>query len=143
VPIAEWVIAMLVNLARDLRQMIRNQDSTTWDRSAVFQREIRGLTLGLWGYGGIGRETARLAKHMGLRVHVMSRRGVGPRRDFYCVPAPAIPRACCRIGCSRRARRRNFSRSSTFLVVALPLTKATEGLIGERDCRRCRVRRLS
>src|SRR5476649_1422033 len=71
VPIAEWNIAMMVNLTRDLRQMIRNQDAAVWDRSAVFQKEIRGMTLGLWGYGGIGRETARLAKHLGLRVHVL------------------------------------------------------------------------
>src|SRR5438105_2744665 len=62
VPIGEWNIAMMVNLARDLRQMIRNQDAARWDRSAVFQNEIRGLTVGLWGYGGIGRETARLAR---------------------------------------------------------------------------------
>src|SRR6476620_11013983 len=81
VPIAEWNVAMMVNLARDLRQLIRNQEATVWDRSAVFQREIRGLTVGLWGYGGIGRETARLARQMGLRVHVMARNGVGPAGD--------------------------------------------------------------
>ena len=39
--IAEWNVAMMVNLARDLRQLIRNQEATLWDRSAVFQREIR------------------------------------------------------------------------------------------------------
>src|SRR3954465_4930705 len=74
-PIAEWNVAMIVNLARNLRQMIRNQDTAIWDRLAVCQRESRGLTVGLWGYGGIGRETARVAKQLGLRVHVLSRRG--------------------------------------------------------------------
>ena len=53
--------------AATCRQMIRNQEHGVWDRSAVFQREIRGRTVGLWGYGGIGRETARLAKAMGMR----------------------------------------------------------------------------
>lgn len=48
IPIAEWNIAMMVNLARDLRQMIRNQDAGLWDQSARFQREIRGLTVGIW-----------------------------------------------------------------------------------------------
>src|SRR5215831_5593458 len=66
VPIAEWNLAMMVNLARDLRGMIRNQEAQIWDRAAVFQREIRGLTVGIWGYGGIGRETARLAKALGM-----------------------------------------------------------------------------
>ena len=36
VPIAEWNVSMIVNLARDLRQMIRNQDSQIWDRGARF-----------------------------------------------------------------------------------------------------------
>jgi len=78
-PVAEWNIAMMINLARDARQMIRHQEAARWDRSARFQREIRGLTVGLWGYGGIGRETARLASHLGLRVHVLTCRGVSPR----------------------------------------------------------------
>src|SRR5439155_10720232 len=65
VPIAEWNVAMMVNIARDLRRMIRNQDAQVWDRDARFQSEIRGLTVGLWGYGGIGRETARLLRAMG------------------------------------------------------------------------------
>src|SRR5581483_3831572 len=41
-PIAEWNIAMMVNLARDLRAMVRNQDAGAWDRDARFQRDIRG-----------------------------------------------------------------------------------------------------
>jgi len=54
VPIAEWNIAMMINLTRNLRQLIRNQDEAVWDRSAVFQRELRGATVGLWGYGELG-----------------------------------------------------------------------------------------
>src|SRR5690606_29636741 len=46
VPIAEWSCAMLVNLTRDLRQLIKNQEASVWDRGAIFQREIRGKTLG-------------------------------------------------------------------------------------------------
>ena len=65
ISIAEWCIAMIINLARDVRGMIRNQESGIWDRSARFQRELRGSVLGIWGYGGIGRETARVAKAMG------------------------------------------------------------------------------
>jgi hypothetical protein len=32
-----------------------------WERADRFQEEVRGRVVGLWGYGGIGRETARLA----------------------------------------------------------------------------------
>lgn len=133
VPIAEWVIAMLVNLARDMRQMIRNQDAAVWNRSAVFQREIRGLTLGLWGYGGIGRETARLARHMGLKVHVLTRSGVGPRQHSYHVPGTSDPEGVLPHRIFKAGEELDFLRDLDFLVIALPLTKATDGLIGERE----------
>ena len=133
VPIAEWNVAMMVNLARDFRQMVRNQEATVWDRSAVFQREIRGLTVGIWGYGGIGRETARLARQLGLRVHVLTRNGAGPRGNIYSVAgtgdlAGVLPDRVFKAG-----EELSFLSGLDFLVVALPLTKATEGLIGERE----------
>jgi phosphoglycerate dehydrogenase-like enzyme len=133
VPIAEWAVAMMVNLARNLRQMIRNQDAAVWDRSAAFQREIRGLTVGLWGYGGIGRETARLAKQMGLRVHAFARNGVGPARDVYAVPGTGDPEGVLPDRVFRAGEEIAFLKGLDFLVLGLPLTKATEGLIGERE----------
>lgn len=135
VPIAEWVIAMLVNLSRNLRQMVRNQEATVWDRSAVFQREIRGLTLGLWGYGGIGRETARLAKQMGLRVHVMTLKGIEPRRETYSVPGTGDPEGRLPDRVFKAGQELEFLGGLDFLVLALPMTKSTEGLVGERELR--------
>src|SRR5207245_947373 len=84
--IGEWNLAMMVNLARDLRAMVRNQEQAVWERLDRFQQEIRGRVVGLWGYGGIGRETARLAKALGMTVHVLVRSGVGPRHDTYVQP---------------------------------------------------------
>jgi len=135
VPIAEWNIAMMVNLARDARQMIRNQDAAVWDRSARFQREIRGLTVGLWGYGGIGRETARIASHLGLRVHVLTRHGVSPLKDTYCVPGTGDPEGVLPHRVFQAGEEMEFLPGLDFLIVALPLTTATEGLIGERELR--------
>lgn len=133
VPIAEWAIAMMVNLARDLRQMIRNQDAAVWDRSVRFQREIRGLTVGIWGYGGIGRETARLAKAFGLRVHVFARSGVGPRHDAYVVRGTGDPEGVLPDRVFKAGEEQAFLRGLDFLVLAMPLTKATEGLVGEAE----------
>lgn len=133
VPIAEWNIAMMVNLARDLRQMVRNQEQGVWDRAAVFQREIRGLTVGIWGYGGIGRETARLARQLGLRVHVLTRAAIGARGDIYGVPGTGDPEGVLPDRHFGAGEELEFLRDLDFLVVALPLTKATEGLIGERE----------
>ena len=133
VPIAEWNIAMMVNLARDLRRLIRHQDAAVWDRSAVFQREIRGLTVGLWGYGGIGRETARLAKQLGLKVHVLTRNAVGPRGNVYGVAGTGDPSGTLPDRVYRAGQELEFLSTLDFLILALPLTKATEGMIGERE----------
>jgi phosphoglycerate dehydrogenase-like enzyme len=133
VPIAEWNIAMMVALARNLRGMIRNQEAAVWDRSAVFQKEIRGLTIGIWGYGGIGRETARLAKAFGLKIHVMSRQPVGPRRDVYIVPGTGDPDGVLPDRQFTTGQELEFLSGLDFLILAVPLTKRTEGLIGERE----------
>jgi len=133
VPIAEWNIAMMVNLVRDFRQIIRHQEAAVWDRSAVFQRELRGATVGLWGYGGIGRETARLAKQMGLRVHVFARNGIGPTRNIYTVPGTGDPEGILPDRILKAGEELEFLRNLDFLILALPLTKTTEGLIGERE----------
>jgi phosphoglycerate dehydrogenase-like enzyme len=135
VPIAEWNLAMMVNLARDLRGMIRNQDAALWDNSARYQREIRGLRLGIWGYGGIGRETARLARALGLEVHVLTRHGVAPRNGVYQVPGTGDPSGTLPHHVWQSGDEEAFLGGLDFLVVAMPLTPATEGTIGERELR--------
>ena len=135
VPIAEWNIAMMINLARDVRHMIRNQDCGIWDRDMRFQREIRGSVVGFWGYGGIGRETARLAKSMGLTVHVMTRNGVKARVNTYAVvdtgdPAGRLPDRVFRID-----QKAEFLSGLDFLILAMPQTHNTEGIIGEAELR--------
>ncbi|MGD9633311.1 MAG: D-2-hydroxyacid dehydrogenase [Pirellulales bacterium] len=133
VPIAEWNIAMMINLARNLRQMIRHQERGHWDRSAEFQSEIRGKTVGIWGYGGIGRETARVARLFGMRVHVLSRSGVRPRHDMFTVPGTGDPDATLPHRVFKAGEEAEFLSDVDFLVVAMPLTKATAGLIGSRE----------
>ncbi len=135
VPIAEWNIAMMVNLARDLRGMIRNQEAAVWDNGARFQREIRGMRVGIWGYGGIGRETARLANVLGLEVHVMTRRGIQPRIDTYAVPGTGDDHGTLPHRVYQAGDELDFLRGLDFLIVAMPLSKATEGIIGERELR--------
>jgi phosphoglycerate dehydrogenase-like enzyme len=135
IPIAEWNLAMMVNLARNLRGMIRNQEAGIWDRAAVFQQEIRGLTVGIWGYGGIGRETARLAKAFGLRIHVMTRSGIQGRLNMYRVEGTGDPDGLLPDRVFGPGQEREFLSQLDFLVLATPLTRKTEGMIGESQLR--------
>jgi len=133
VPIAEWNVAMMINLARDLRGLIRNQDRGLWDRSKGFQREIRGSVVGIWGYGGIGRETARLSKTMGMRIHVLSRQGIKPRRNVYRVDETGDPENTLPDQVYLRGQEKEFLKNLDFLILSMPLTPSTKGLIGERE----------
>lgn len=133
VPIGEWNIAMMINLARDVRGMIRNQDTATWDRSPRFQREIRGSTVGFWGYGGLARETARLCKNMGMTVYALTRSGVAQRDDKYVVPGTGDPDGRYPDRVFKLDERFEFLRTLDFLVMAMPLTHASRGAVGEAE----------
>lgn len=138
VPIAEWNVAMMINLARDLRGLIRHQEAAVWDRSPRFQREIRGSVVGLWGYGGIGRETARLAKALGMTVHALTRRPVTPRADAYAVPGTGDPGGTLPDRVFLDDEKDEFLAGLDFLILALPQTAETTGLVGEAELRRLR-----
>jgi phosphoglycerate dehydrogenase-like enzyme len=133
VAIAEWNIAMSINLARDLRSLIRNQEAAIFDRSARFQREIAGSIMGIWGYGGIGRQTARLAKSLGLRVHVYTRQGLKPRPNHFVIPGTGDPEGVIpdRVFCP--GQEKEFLSSLDFLIMAIPLTERNRGIIGPEE----------
>lgn len=132
-PIAEWGLAMMVNLARDMRTLVRNQESRIWDRSAKFTSELRGKTVGLWGYGGIGRQTARLAKAFDMTVHVLSRTGQKSRSDSTCKPGTGDPDGSLPDKYFSEEQKFEFLRGLDFLILALPLTTRTEGLVGDEE----------
>ena len=134
VPIAEWNIGMMIALARDLRGMIRNQERGVWDRHARFQKELRGSTVGFWGYGGLSRETARLAKAMGLKVHVLVRGGVKKRRH-YLIPGTGDPEGVLPDRVFHMEQKFEFLGGLDFLIVAMPQTPASIGAIGEAELR--------
>lgn len=133
VPIGEWNMAMMINLARDVRSLIRNQEAQVWDRDARFQKEISGSVAGIWGYGGIGRETARLAKALHMKVHVLSRSGVKPRENIYCVPGTGDPNGTLPDRVFLMNEKEEFLKGLDFLIMAIPQTLNTEGIVGEGE----------
>ncbi|MFK7694149.1 D-2-hydroxyacid dehydrogenase [Paenibacillus sp. HJGM_3] len=133
--IAEWNVAMMINLLRDMRTMIRHQEAGVWDRSARFQKELRGSVAGIWGYGGIGRETARLLKAHGVKVHVMTRGGVRPRNRQFVLPNVGDPEGILPDRVFVKGQEAEFLEGLDFLILSMPLSDHTRGIIGERELR--------
>ncbi len=135
VAIGEWCLAMMIALTRDLRTMMRNQEAARWEREPRFANDIRGKVVGLWGYGGIGRETARLARALGMTVHVLTRSPIGPRENTYALAGTGdldgtLPHAVFRLD-----QAREFLAGLDFLILALPQTQTSRGLIGPAELR--------
>jgi phosphoglycerate dehydrogenase-like enzyme len=137
IPIAEWNVMMLLLWHRRLLEMLEHQRQHVWDRSARFQSELRGAIVGFYGYGGLARETARLARAMGLEVWALTRDGRTRARDgIYCVPGTGDPQGtlCHRVfGPEGKAE---FLAGLDYLILAMPITPETTGIVGEADLRR-------
>jgi phosphoglycerate dehydrogenase-like enzyme len=133
--IAEWNVGMMIALARDLRGMLRNQDHGVWERPTRFGAELRSRIVGMWGYGGIGRETARLAKTLGMAVHVLTRDGVKPRRDVFVLPHVGDPEGKLPDHVFTSGQERDFLGGLDFLILAMPLTQRSNEMVGETELR--------
>jgi phosphoglycerate dehydrogenase-like enzyme len=117
--IAEHAFGLMTVLARRFHLALRNQQRGVWDR-AIGQglSDLGGRTLGVVGLGDIGRAVARLGRAYGMRV-------VGCRRRD--VPTPEADRVY------PRAELHALLAEADYLVVAVPQTAHTEGLLGPAE----------
>ncbi|RDI95227.1 hydroxyacid dehydrogenase [Meiothermus sp. QL-1] len=66
--VAEYVLAAMLHLARNLAKAAAHVAAGGWDRSAFGGFELAGKTLGLLGLGEVGLRVARRARALGMRV---------------------------------------------------------------------------
>lgn len=124
VPMAEHAMALMLAFCRALNVCLRRGPEQLWHargaRRSLTGRmtELGGATLGILGYGGIGRETARLAKAFGMRVLALRRH---PAPDELADEVSGLD------GLDELLRR------SDYLLVSCALTEETRGLIGARE----------
>lgn len=71
--VAELTLALMLSLARELPRLDRNLRRGLWEKPRYQGREFRSRTVGIVGYGQIGRRVARLARAFGPRIVVHSR----------------------------------------------------------------------
>lgn len=137
-PIGEFAVAMMFALARRVPRMVRLQDRSEWPAhrwNTFVGTELRGKTLGVVGYGSIGREAARIAKQgLGMRVLALSHSG-DPRDRGYAEPGVGDPEGKLPEAWFTRDRLLDLIAQSDFVLVATPLTDETRNMIGEAELR--------
>jgi phosphoglycerate dehydrogenase-like enzyme len=139
VPIAEHVLGMLVALARRFRPAMEEQAEGDmrregWWSGTAIPRELSGRVLGLYGYGAIGRETARRARAFGMRVLALKRRPErAPEWDPELLRALGLPaeEPGVEVVLGPDGMDRLLAESDA-IVVAAPLTSETEGAFDAR-----------
>jgi D-3-phosphoglycerate dehydrogenase len=65
--VSELVLGLMIDLSRGITSAASSFHSGNTPKAAM-GRELRGSTLGVIGYGAIGREVVRIAKALGMRV---------------------------------------------------------------------------
>lgn len=135
-PIAEYVLAQILAFAHRMPRMVQHQMRTEWSsqRWADFvPREIRGRTLGLVGYGGIGREVARLGQALGMRVVATKRATSDPRYRGWRRPGIGDPEGVIPAKFYDPQDLAALLAESHYVVVSVPLTAQTRHLLGRAE----------
>lgn len=120
--LGEFVVAAILHFAKDLRRMVRSQEAARWDQFDV--EMVSGKTLGVIGYGEIGRAAAVRAHALGMKIHVIRRRPQLSEED------PIVEKSFT------TAQRGDMIAGCDYLLVAAPLTGETRGLVGPEEFRR-------
>jgi phosphoglycerate dehydrogenase-like enzyme len=106
--------------AKDFRRMIRNQMAGVWEAFDV--EWASGHTVGVIGYGDIGRAIAERACALGMTVLAVKRH-VSPSNSADPLVAETFT----------PDRRVEMISRCDYVVVAAPLTSETRGMIGEAE----------
>jgi phosphoglycerate dehydrogenase-like enzyme len=121
VPMAEHTLGLILALARNFPDSVRQQDEAIWSQQELWDKpqhlaEVNGQVLLIVGYGSIGRELAKRAKSFEMRVWGVTRSGKGERAHVERIfPSTELQEALP---------------EADYVVVCAPETAETKHLIG-------------
>jgi len=126
IPISEHVIGLMLCFCRKLHFFVRNQMERKWERNEAELmeqiEELSGKTVGIVGLGKIGSELAKKTKCLGMKV-------IATKRN------PNVPKPIYVDKLVNPENLKELLAESDFVVLTLPLTKETDGMLGEAQLR--------
>ncbi len=132
VNIGEYVITALLTWSHRILQLQELQKKSQWPSQQEFHRilmpeELRDKTIGIVGYGSIGREVARLAKPFGM--HILAMQQSDDHRDHgFIFPGLGDPEGTLPERYYTIKQLHDLLKASDVVVIAVPLTPQTRNL---------------
>lgn len=117
IPMAEYTTGVMLQIVRRQNEIYERQREGVWDRT-IRTEELHGKTLGIIGVGAIGSKIAEYAKVMGMKVLGVNRFGQDVPHVDHLFTMEQIDQVMS---------------ESDFIVVIVPMTQETMGMIGERE----------
>ncbi len=121
VSVAELTIGLVLALERHLVDAVTELRAGKWEKTRFAGRELTGRTLGLLGFGRIGREVATRARAFGMTL-------VAHDPELHAWPAG--------FEWVRRVSRDELLASSDFVSLHVPLTADTRNSLGAAELQR-------
>jgi D-3-phosphoglycerate dehydrogenase len=118
VSVAEMVFAMMFAMARNITQADSSMKNERWEKKKFTGTELWNKTIGIIGFGRIGREVAKKAKAFDMKVLVYD--------------VLDIDKMCMEMG----VKKTNFIdliKNSDYISVHVPLVPQTKGMLGEKE----------
>ena len=134
VNIGQYVLAQLLAWAHRVPRWLHHQKKGEWPTSrweTFVPHELRGSTLGIVGYGSIGREVARLAKAFGMKILVTKRDARRLEDQDFAVLGTGDPKGELPHRIYPPEATRSMVAECDFVVITAPLTPKTHHLFDE------------
>jgi phosphoglycerate dehydrogenase-like enzyme len=135
--IAEYTLAMMLGFAHKLPTMIRLRERADWPENRfdiLLPRPLRGATLGIVGYGSIGRETARIAQAFGMEVLATKRNVRQPAQvGEYNIPETGDPEGVMVNRLYPPEALRSMLAECDFVQVTVPSIAGNKKMLGEGE----------
>jgi phosphoglycerate dehydrogenase-like enzyme len=131
IPIAQYTLAAILDVAERGSDRRAQQALGVWadDQDSFTGRSLRGTTLVIVGYGGIGREIARLAVAHGMRVLAVKANPATLADDGFRMPGTGDPEGTIPERVVGLSELEAIAREADFVSVNLPLTGQSRGVV--------------
>ena len=134
--VAEYALSMILALGHRLLEMQANQAKAAWPadkRDRLKPTELRDSTVGIVGYGSIGRELARLLQPLGVHILAAKHDAMHPQDSGYMPEGMGDPEGELFQRLYPFQAIKSMFKECDFVLICVPLTPDTRNLIGEEE----------